>query len=60
MDLTQKTKLSPNQELYGLLCNENDLNGITLFCPESRDPGNDIHIREFAPLYGYLEDLFVA
>ena len=41
---------------YTLLCQEAGVSGISIFCRETYDSQCDIHTREFAPMYGYLED----
>jgi len=54
--LIDLANLQPSFKRYGELCRKLDLNGISIFCNETQDNNNDLHMREFAPLYGYLED----
>ena len=49
-------KLKPAQDSYSEICSMLDVTGISIFTRESLDSQNQIHTREFAPLYGYLED----
>lgn len=48
--------LKPAQDNYSKICSELGVTGISIFTKETRDSQNQIHTREFAPLYGYLED----
>lgn len=48
--------LKPNKILYTKLCKLLKITGISIFTKETFDKSNQIHTREFAPLYGYLED----
>lgn len=48
--------LSPSQDRYSEICNTLGVTGISIFTKETLDSKNQIHTREFAPLYGYLED----
>lgn len=48
--------LKPNKILYTRLCKELKITGISILTKETFDKSNQIHTREFAPLYGYLED----
>jgi PhzF family phenazine biosynthesis protein len=54
--LNELRKLEPKQESYSQICNILGVTGITIFTRETIDLKNQIHTREFAPLYGYLED----
>lgn len=48
--------LKPNKNLYTNLCKKLKITGISIFTKETFDKLNSLHTREFAPLYGYLED----
>lgn len=48
--------LNPNQQKYSEICSTLNVTGISIFTRETFNPDNHIHTREFAPLYGYLED----
>lgn len=49
-------RLEPNIESYAQACKELCVTGLSFFSQQTFDPVNHIHLREFAPLYGYLED----
>lgn len=53
--LENLAKLTPSVAGYSELCNRLGVSGLSIFCKEVIAEG-DIHTREFAPLYGYLED----
>lgn len=48
--------LNPSIEKYSEICRAAGVTGICLFARQSYSGAHDIHMREFAPLYGYLED----
>ena len=48
--------LQPNTKKYAHLCKLLKVTGISIFTREVFDKKNSLHTREFAPLYGYLED----
>ncbi|MFI4919514.1 MAG: PhzF family phenazine biosynthesis protein [Legionellales bacterium] len=48
--------LKPTQQNYSEVCRSLKVTGISIFTQKTLDPSNQIHTREFAPLYGYLED----
>lgn len=48
--------LNPELSRYAALCKALHVTGISLFTQETFDSINSCHTREFAPLYGYLED----
>lgn len=48
--------LQPNQKNYADLCLQLGITGISIFTHDVLDKENHFHTREFAPLYGYLED----
>lgn len=48
--------LKPETSRYAEICRAADVTGLCLFARESYSSQHDIHMREFAPLYGYLED----
>jgi len=54
--LEDLARLSPSMEEYSLFCQELNVSGFSIFCRETYDNKCDIHTRQFAPLYGYLED----
>lgn len=54
--LNELRKLKPKQESYSQICNILGVTGISIFTRETLNSTNQIHTREFAPLYGYLED----
>jgi len=49
-------QLKPNFKRYANLCKRLKITGISIFTKQTFNPNNNIHTREFAPLYGYLED----
>lgn len=55
-DLKVLKKLKPDKILYSKLCKVLKITGISIFTKETFDKQNYLHTREFAPLYGYLED----
>ena len=56
IDLKILKNLKPSKILYANLCKILKITGISIFAKETFDKKNDLHTREFAPLYGYLED----
>ncbi|MBI5448640.1 MAG: PhzF family phenazine biosynthesis protein [Gammaproteobacteria bacterium] len=48
--------LKPTQENYTSICHQLNVTGISIFTKQTLHASNQIHTREFAPLYGYLED----
>jgi len=54
--LNDLRKINPDQEQYKKVCSMLNVTGISIFTRETFDSNNQIHTREFAPLYGYLED----
>lgn len=48
--------LTPTVEGYSDLCRTMGVSGLSIFCRETFDSECDLHTREFAPLFGYLED----
>jgi PhzF family phenazine biosynthesis protein len=55
-DLGVLKNLKPNIAAYGKICKLLGVTGISIFTQETFSKRNFIHTREFAPLYGYLED----
>ncbi|MDP1834699.1 MAG: PhzF family phenazine biosynthesis protein [Chlamydiales bacterium] len=49
-------ELEPEISHYANICNQLKVTGISIFTSETFDPALSYHTREFAPLYGYLED----
>jgi len=54
--LSDLSALSPSMERYSDLCRTFGVSGVSIFCRETFNSECDLHMREFAPLYGYLED----
>jgi len=54
--LNDLKNLNPSKEQYAQICSLLNVTGISIFTRETFDLKNQIHTREFAPLYGYLED----
>jgi PhzF family phenazine biosynthesis protein len=55
-DLSVLENLKPNMKKYTKLCKLLRVTGISVFTREVFNKENSLHTREFAPLYGYLED----
>jgi PhzF family phenazine biosynthesis protein len=55
-DLQTLHGLVPDRETYSHLCRRARVGGISVCATEVLDRSNDLHMREFAPCYGYLED----
>jgi trans-2,3-dihydro-3-hydroxyanthranilate isomerase len=55
-NLSVLKKLSPEISQYANICDQLNITGISIFTEETFDPNYSYHTREFAPLYGYLED----
>ena len=54
--LSKLKNLKPNQKNYAALCRALRVTGISIFTQQTFNKSNTLHTREFAPLYGYLED----
>lgn len=55
-DLSVLKDLKPNINKYSKLCKQLGVTGISIFTNQTFIKNNSLHTREFAPLYGYLED----
>lgn len=49
-------RLKPKKSAYAALCRKIRCTGISVFTQETINPKSSLHTREFASLYGYLED----
>lgn len=54
--LSSLERLAPRLDTYTEICRLAGVTGMCLFARESYSGTHDVHMREFAPLYGYLED----
>lgn len=54
--LSTLERLAPSVDKYSEICRSAGVTGICLFARQSYSGIHDVHMREFAPLYGYLED----
>lgn len=48
--------MKPDINSYHKICQQLGVTGISIFTRDTLDKKNQLHTREFAPLYGYLED----
>lgn len=55
-DLKTTISIFPNEQSLQRFCKKNDIDIILIFTKETKEPGNIVHTRVFAPKFGYLED----